>query len=146
MMMSNQHFGGVFSPNMELCYDYAIVYSREGDHLENAARVVELAEDAKAYYLMDGEPYCNNIVLGLDESKEETEFSVYPNPSSGIFTIQAEGAYIATIYTIDGRQVYQSQQLSGSSIINTEVENGTYLVIIKRDNEEIFNQLIVINQ
>ncbi|MFT5823635.1 MAG: hypothetical protein ACI8ZM_004897 [Crocinitomix sp.] len=146
MMMSNQHYGGVFRPFEELCYDYAIVYSAEGDHLENVANVVELAEDAKAFYLSDGEPYCNSIVLGIDESKTSLAFDVYPNPSTGTFTIEADGVYTASIYALDGRQVYRSTELEGNSIIQTEFANGTYLVVVDHANGEVSNQLIVINK
>lgn len=146
MMMSTQHSGGVLSPGMELCYDYAIVYSDGEGHLENATNVVGLAEDVKAFYLADGEPYCNNVVLGLPEGKSELEFSIYPNPTSGVFTIQAQGEYSATIFTLDGRVVYQSNQLSGNSVIETDFANGTYLVVLKDGDDNYTNQLIVINK
>lgn len=146
MMMSNQHDGGVFSPNMELCYDYAIVYSREGDHLENAANVIDLATYARDYYLVDGESYCNNVVLGVEENQSDVDFNIYPNPSNGTFNILAQGEFSAAIYTLDGRQVYQSTQLSGNVIIKTDFENGTYLMVLQDSNEKRTSQLIVINQ
>lgn len=143
MMMSNQHFGGVFAPNTELCYDYAIVSNQASNFLSNAVNVINMAEYAKTHYLTDGEAYCNNIVLGIDEKAAKLSFDIYPNPSNGTFTIQADGIYTATIYTLEGRQVYQSANLNGNQFIQPGVSSGIYIVKILQNDKIYQSKLIV---
>jgi hypothetical protein len=145
MMMSNQHFetGGVLRYQMELCYDYAIVYSREGGHLENATNVVELAEAATAFYLSDGEPYCSAVVLGINEGPEKAIFIIYPNPSTGSFQLAMQGDYKLEIYSVDGRLVYQAANLNENQFIQPDVSSGTYIVNIIRDEKAYQSKLII---
>lgn len=124
------------------CFDYAVITSQVGGHLENAEAIIPQAADVKAFYDDQPNTYCD-FTLSVPELAKSLEFDVYPNPSTGAFFIQAEGEYTATICSIDGRVVYQSDPLSGKSDIQTDLAKGTYVVILNQNGELYPTKIII---
>ena len=64
--------------------------------------------------------------------EEETGLRVYPNPSSGTLTIEAEpSAQEAVLYDVRGREILRVTLTGGQVEINTrELPSGTYLVLV----------------
>lgn len=63
-----------------------------------------------------------------------TEILVYPNPSTGIFTVRAENAEImeVQVYTIQGSRVYDKRDfVSGELIDLSELAAGAYMLRVK---------------
>lgn len=101
------------------------------------------------------------IISGSDfTDKESNEFSfsknnsvnenneisanIYPNPSNGIITIDVEGKNDVTVYNITGQLVY-NQSIEGKTSINlSNLEKGTYLVMLKNNNDNVSKQVIVL--
>ena len=102
-----------------------------------------------------------NGAAGIEESAFGGEnVSVYPNPSTGMFSIQLATANWQAasieIYNVLGEKVFQSiinkstplsfGELSGvRSIINLDLPNGVYFLNIKTD-EGIVNKKIIIQK
>lgn len=94
------------------------------------------------------------LVFGDENSKEEIEnahlFSLYPNPSSGIITIEYDNIVMNAevyIYSITGAIVKQVglQYESNITTINmTDLNPGVYFLSIKKEFEQLFNEKIVI--
>lgn len=145
MMMSNQISGGVLRPNDEICYDYAIVYSADGDYLENVENVVNNAQDARSFYEGIDEPYCNAAFSGLDENEISQYVSIYPNPSNGTFTIDLKGNFDLQLYTIDGRNVFNQSNVNGKSPLHLDLSNGTYLMKITQNNIVYQSKIVIHN-
>jgi hypothetical protein len=140
MMMSFEEES--FGPFQILCYDFAIVYNEDGDNLENVQNVIDLAGDAIDFYDADPVPYCMSGTVSI-EKETQSELSIMPNPSNGNFKVNFEGQYDLNILSLDGRLVYEQNNNTGSTIIDTDLADGTYLVLLKQ-NEKVYPSKIVI--
>jgi PKD repeat protein len=84
------------------------------------------------------------LVISSTSLLQETAFAVYPNPIGEHLYIQAreEGNYQLAIFNLEGKNMLQRSQLSGSgSIPAGSLETGTYILQITND-EGVYNQLI----
>ena len=76
-----------------------------------------------------------NAVEAYDGITEQSiEAEIFPNPSSGSFTILCEGVKRVSVYSVDGRLV-QNQSVKGSECMIEGLESGVYLVRIETDKE-----------
>lgn len=72
---------------------------------------------------------------------ESPQAMVFPNPSTGDFTIQCEGMKLIEVFTMDGRLVKRIQTESPVRQLN-DLPNGTSLVKITTD-DKVFVRMIV---
>jgi hypothetical protein len=106
-------------------------------------------------YVSKGESFSSSIIDGticgsgnfLSTEKEEKEkvLKVYPNPTNGNFNVNIVGLYDVQLYTIDGRLVYtKSQQSSPQIELKRDIPNGTYFLVITK-NQKMYNEKIIVN-
>ncbi len=74
----------------------------------------------------------------------ETEISVYPNPTTGIFTIETEGNFDVTITDISGKEILKFQNFKTSKVDLSDNANGVYF--IKFQNNETVKTVKIIKQ
>ncbi|MDF2436644.1 MAG: hypothetical protein K0Q95_1020 [Bacteroidota bacterium] len=86
-------------------------------------------------------------LVDVNEFSSNANSSAYPNPSSGIFTVQLEKSKIKEICIYDclGRCVYDKQAINTSKIDISDKPKGIYLLKITNDLNETFNQRIIVN-
>ena len=83
-----------------------------------------------------------NAVEAYDGINDQTlEAEVFPNPSSGSFTIVCEGMKRVSVYTVDGRLV-KNQSAKGSECMIEGLESGVYLVRIETDKETFVRKIV----
>ena len=92
----------------------------------------------------------NIIVSGKDTAslkKEELEYSVYPNPSMGIFNIdwKMDSSYSYSITDITGKTIMESmdQEAKKNSINLSGVSSGMYFLRISSKGENATQKLLV---
>ena len=91
---------------------------------------------APAYYKYDHNqfylhvPYYSDGVNELDANS----VSVFPNPATGRFTIEAEGLNHVTVFNTMGQKVYETSCQAESVDINLNVETGVYMVRVSAAN------------
>ena len=89
-----------------------------------------------------------NCFTGIQEVSDNSTISIYPNPSSGLFTIGAKtNTNIASVQVIDvvGKTVYSKQFLAKDVEVNlSDMKKGLYMVIIKDEDSKEFSSKIVI--
>ena len=67
---------------------------------------------------------------------------IYPNPSSGSFTIQVGGgSFTATIYNSSGQKISTSEYES-EAIIGSELPEGVYMLHIEQDRSVVLRKII----
>ncbi|MGK0377084.1 LamG-like jellyroll fold domain-containing protein [Patiriisocius sp. Uisw_017] len=90
-----------------------------------------------------------DIVLGNDDIISNTQFTMYPNPSGGIFYIDYTNAMEITdvvVYDYLGRQIY-TQKINGTSAtIKVNMmgsTRGVYLVSLKNNTEVVSTKKLI---
>jgi hypothetical protein len=94
---------------------------------------------------------CWNVANGVNESEpDDNFFSVYPNPSSGTFTIQIEWSKFSKlvsfeIYNMFGEKVYKEILTSPYSkeIHLNNISSGFYFVKVNDETKTYTKKLIV---
>lgn len=73
-----------------------------------------------------------------------TNFSVYPNPSTGIFNISTSEVVKVNIVDISGKVVYKADALDNNSTINlSSLQAGIYLMNVSGENINKTEKLII---
>lgn len=91
-------------------------------------------------------------VTSINEAQYQNEFSLYPNPSSDLTTINLEKPLVfrqqeVEIYNILGEEVRTEQIASGSQIINLNVNDltpGVYFVNIIGDGHRVASKKMIV--
>ncbi|PHK18700.1 hypothetical protein VF12_39295, partial [Nostoc linckia z15] len=91
-----------------------------------------------------------NVVAGVDEAGL-TNFSLYPNPNNGNFTVEFTSATAndinITMHDMRGRQVYQrSYQNTGlfsGNVVTSGLETGVYLVTVQDGENKVVKRIVV---
>jgi endonuclease I len=77
-------------------------------------------------------------------SLDENLISIYPNPSNGTFTIvNSNPEFSIEIYNLLGQRVFESKVINGISEINTNLNQGIYLVKISDAAETSIKKIII---
>jgi hypothetical protein len=98
------------------------------------------------FYSMSGGPFlptfgCNTVDL-KEQRFTAPEFTVYPNPSSGIFTIENfEANQRYQVYDINGRLV-ETSIINGQLNLSSE-PNGIYLLRVRTESGEVHSKKMV---
>jgi len=86
--------------------------------------------------------------IGIVEFNSNQSIKVYPNPNSGIATIEVHGfgtdTYLS-IYSLQGQSVYTAQ-ISGESTVPVDLSNlpkGVYVIRINNGNNSIISKMII---
>lgn len=87
------------------------------------------------------------VYLSIGETNAQPEFSIHPNPSSSLITIETpttpEKNTLLTIYNISGQQLIQSQITEQQMVVDLSgLSQGVYFVIVK-DNKRVIVEKII---
>ncbi len=82
-------------------------------------------------------------------NKLENSVNTYPNPSTGIFTIETEGNFDVTITDISGKVIYSTDKacLVSTSTLQIDLSNNANgIYFIKFQNNETVKTVKIIKQ
>ncbi|MEX1000956.1 MAG: T9SS type A sorting domain-containing protein [Crocinitomicaceae bacterium] len=80
--------------------------------------------------------------VGLFDFSAEA-FTVYPNPTSGLFTVKATGQFELTILDIRGRKIYHSIENENVEIDLSAFEKGLYVLSVNKNGKAYQQKLIL---
>ena len=146
MFMSLEDPNGVLTPGEAVCYDFAYIYSRDGnDHLDNVNSLFTVADSVQAFYANQNYLNCDHsLVLGLHNTPNQANFSVYPNPAQHYFTIGLEGQFDAELFNITGQKIMEVKGITAQNQINVDnYPTGVYAIKIQQDTNTYFKKLII---
>ncbi len=115
-----------------------------------------LASPSATVTISNNAPGCNNPqgVLEACESSNVEEadnhftrklkYNIYPNPTSGIFTIEGSPIHsIISIFNAQGMEVYRSEQALPAVIDLRKQPRGVYLIRVEDDGETLFRKVVI---
>jgi hypothetical protein len=126
----------LFPQNSTVCSDYAFVYDRSGNHLNNVQQVINMSGALLNSYQSGGNYPCLSTAFNdlTDETLLPNQLVVHPNPSHGKIhltwnNIQAEHLEIRTMH---GALIYAEsiENMSATDIDISELPRGIYFIQI----------------
>ena len=144
-MMANKHIS--FNVGDSIFESYAILYARNGTHLQNAQAIIDYANSVKLFYDTLSNLPCINGTFGLEDIVENNSISIYPNPTSGIFKIaqKSDLGFTTEIFDYSGNLVMKKSILNSNEMKVDLSKYGRGLYIVKITNEiESFVERVVL--
>ncbi|MDX1652714.1 MAG: FG-GAP-like repeat-containing protein [Brumimicrobium sp.] len=81
--------------------------------------------------------------VGLTNN-ESIDFTVYPNPSNGVFTIETASAGVVEIININGKIIYSATTENGKTKVNVPgLAHGVYTLHLVSGNNSQFKKLVI---
>ncbi len=98
------------------------------------------------YYIVHQKELMLPVVEQANQSSND-DYSIYPNPSRGIFKIEVKGEArhaVINIYNTTGSRVMSVQVDNGKSSISQSLPSGIYIIDVLADEKSLGkNKLIV---
>jgi hypothetical protein len=85
---------------------------------------------------LDAVGVIHSEALGLEEGTMPV--SMFPNPSTGIFTINAPGENRVEVYSVKGENVFQQNFLDTTQVDLTAFPKGMYFVVVNGVGRKVF--------
>lgn len=110
--------------------------------LENLTQQTHVAE-VEAVYNTGASEKTEVIISMLNtEDPELTEFSVYPNPSTGKFWLKVGSKATVKIFDLNGRMLYSGVKEAGTSMMEHNFSAGTYIIQVQTEKGITSKKLI----
>jgi hypothetical protein len=77
---------------------------------------------------LDAVGVIHSETLGLEEAN--IQVSIFPNPSTGVFTINAPGENRVEVYSIKGENLFQQNFLDATKVDLTTFQKGMYFMVV----------------
>lgn len=110
---------------------------------ENGTSVVFVNGNVQFSTLTRPSAFKSAETLGT-ETFQVAEFSVYPNPSTGIFNISTSEVVKINVLDISGKTVYKADALDNNAVINlSNLQSGVYLMNVSGENINKTEKLMI---
>ena len=141
---------GTFTPDLSngaadrKTFSYAIIYAQGTDNLNSVAELQSSADYVQIHFdnALDN---CFEYQFVSIPEEDAIEFSVYPNPNSGNFTIQLPSLEKAeaSIIDVQGRLVHSQTIYQGSTQVDLMLESGVYFVQVKNAGTSSVTRIVI---
>ena len=85
---------------------------------------------------LDAVGVIHSEALGLEEGTMPV--SIFPNPSTGLFTINAPGENRVEVYSVKGENVFQQYFIDSTKVDLTAFPKGMYFVVVNGVGRKVF--------
>lgn len=138
-------FNGPLNSGDTLFQSYAILYTRDGNHLENAEAIINLAAEVKNFYDAETEMPCTTETASIGSLSNE-RIALSPNPSRGYFEVtSAEKMLSLTIFNTQGQKVYDLPVVN-SNFVKCDLSaesHGLYLMQVQTEKGISMTKLVL---
>lgn len=80
--------------------------------------------------------------IGLMEAGNRQALSIFPNPSSGIYKVQLDGAFEIEVITVNGQNLLQAKGQDQHQVDLTNYPKGTYVIKVRSQNNLYTERLL----
>jgi hypothetical protein len=96
--------------------------------------------------LLNGKPVDVKFEKSSEAIQSSFNVSIYPNPSNGLFSVQATENAIVDVYDMNGKQITASQVISSNGKVNIDLNNveaGVYLVRVQNESFSTTKRIVI---
>lgn len=137
---------GQFNDGDTLKQSYAIVYSRDNDHLNSVQTLLDNSQQVKDFYVNDSDVPCENGTWDVEQYEKEG-FILAPNPSTGMIRLLNPGNVKVEmdIYNMRGQLVKSIAETSLQEIpLDLQgYESGIYFAQIKSEKGSLIKKIVI---
>ena len=92
---------------------------------------------------LEANPIISSCLVGMGDSASE-EFSIYPNPTTGVINLENLSGANASVLSSDGRTVASQKLVSNKEILDLSGSaSGLYILIVDLDGNRVSRKLMV---
>lgn len=136
----------VLTPGDTVQRSFAFIYAEGTDNLNSASNLFAIAAQVRQFYDNESTIACEGGVWNVNEIEQGNDFTIYPNPASGPFSIELssfQGGVDLSVVDMLGNEHYQ-QRVSGKTVtINKELSAGVYLIVLTDGMDRVAKQLVI---
>ena len=117
---------------------------REGELSDDAMveAVISHSVDDPALGTVNFRPYlCANPLTSVETKL--SEFTVYPNPSNGTFTLNTKKGGTVMIMDLSGKLIYSGNLTKDENAVSIKAKSGVYLLIYEAEGKKYSTKLII---
>jgi hypothetical protein len=72
-------------------------------------------------------------------------YSIYPNPSTGVFTVQSSAEVLVSILSLDGRRLIDKQVLTGGlcTLDCSDIAKGQYMILLTTEKSSSIEKILL---
>lgn len=138
---------GTLTPSAVVEFDFAVLYNQDLiNNIDNAIGLKAVADNVQGFFDATVMNDCIGSVVAINELTP-VEFSIYPNPSNGEFTISLLNDFSEAninVYDISGRRVItQSKLTSKETIITINESTGVYFLHLLVDGQKSVKRILL---
>lgn len=111
--------------------------------LEDLTNTYHIAEVEAVYETGVSERTEVEIFMLNVDTHDRKDFLVYPNPTSGSFSLELENKATISIFDINGRLMYSATKEAGINTIEENLAAGTYIIQVSTEQGKVYKKLIV---
>lgn len=132
--MMSSYGPNTLTVGQEICYDFAFVVNNDSsNYLANVQNLLNTSDFVQGFFDNNIQP-CGQIFLNQSGIEEQLELNIFPNPSSGIFSIQANVDFDYVLYDLNGKAILNDRGYEGTNTIDFQAEKGIYIIEIKTEH------------
>ena len=113
---------------------YTLMDLSNGSHIAEVEAVYETGLSVKTEVEI--------LILGI-EDHANLDFKIYPNPTTGVFSLDINSRANVSIIDMQGRILFSGIKEVGTSILDHNLASGTYIINVKTDLGSSSKKLIV---
>ena len=133
------------SAGTSICSDYAFIYDKSSTRLANVQNVINIAGSLRSLYDSQFAFPCEVESFNAIIEEELLTFRLFPNPSTGTFSIHLEQPPTngsVTIFDLTGREVFSQGIVEKTTEISLPEASGVYVVIFQSNQGSSVQKVI----
>jgi hypothetical protein len=137
---------GDFLVATTICADFVFLFNdTDVDTHDNVQNVLNIADAVQILYDSNSDFPCGYFTASTLEL-EPLEFNVFPNPSSGAFTLQLINGFepvIVQVRDLTGRLLYSKMTQTETTHLQLDVPAGVYQLVVQSAHNSVVKSIVV---